>query len=335
MKKALLILTALVMCISMAACGGDDAETTASEETKVEETKPEHVHTSKGGWERDAKGHWQICECGEKFNAGEHKLGLKDICKKCESEIFTYDDGSCYITDYDENENPVRSSSYDEKGEMTYDCKCVWAKDKNGDYYPLEDTAYDYEEKTIVVTKYDENWYTVTIDTTDFDGKVIEVQRYEREYNADNRLLWEKLYVNDVLTWEVKDIEYIVEDGVVVNTISGTEISYYDDGTKVVSNYDNRGELSKETYYKADGTVEKVMTYEYDYDADGYVIAYRAFEDGGIVTEETYEWLDDGATYILTSTEYNKDGSKTVFEYDENFELISETKYDKNGNVIK
>jgi len=58
----------------------------------------------------------------------------------------------------------------------------------------------------------------------------------------------------------------------------------------------------------------------------------------GVLTEEliytTVTDEDGWMNYPGTVIEYHDDGSKTVTEYDENDNVISETKYDAAGNIV-
>ena len=90
--------------------------------------------------------------------------------------------------------------------------------------------------------------------------------------------------------------------------------------------------------YDADGNVTSTESWEYTYDDNGFITREKAYADGVLNTETVYKIVieDDGMfSYPETVTTYNEDGSKTVCVYDENDELISETKYDASGNVVE
>ena len=61
----------------------------------------------------------------------------------------------------------------------------------------------------------------------------------------------------------------------------------------------------------------------------------RTYDGDTLIKDSEYEISADGWSYIAKEIEYHSDGTKTVREYDENNELIGETKYDAEEKEIR
>lgn len=289
-----------------------------------------HTHQTLGAWDADLAEHWQVCaDCGEKMESGAHVLEDSDVCAVCNAQIVDWGDS-----------------------------KSVYLYHESGD--PLKMTDYDA------------------------DGKVMTETVYEYEYDADGALLHASTVTDGVLV-----------DESTYNTVHGESvlsecISYLDDGSKSVSQYDENGNITQSIFYDAEGGAELQSDSEYAlsadgewyeavciiteadgsksvgefsengdqtgvayYDAAGNLISreswvYTYHEDGtwqtmqyyrdDVLTSDTvYATVTDeygSTTYPETVTEYGENGEKTVTVYNENDEMVSETRYDANGNVL-
>ena len=95
MKRIILIFAALLVCLALFACGGEEVpnETPApdnssapveegepeasAEESTEPEAVPPHEHTFDGKWEQNTYYHWQSCSvCGQTGNGGDHEFTL-------------------------------------------------------------------------------------------------------------------------------------------------------------------------------------------------------------------------------------------------------------------
>lgn len=340
MKKMALILAGILLCTTLAACttpGGEHTDTTAQTEAattvSVTVTQPEHVHTATGVWERDAKEHWQVCEDGEKLNVAEHTFDEESICTVCKSMVDRTDEGEAYVNTYDEQGNLIRYTYYGADGSAVTEIVSEYATDAEGNYYEKKSTEYDYASSAIYISEYNEYEDQTARTVTDLDGNVQQKDRFDREYNADGDPVWEKSYTNDVLVQEIPSYKTYT-DGEYSMRFPASVIDYYEDGSKLVTEYNDQGEVDKETSYKADGTVETALHYVYEYDAEGNRKRIQTYEGEQLVKDEEYAVSADGWSYMAKETEYHKDGTKTVREYNENDELINESKYDAEGNLI-
>ena len=114
-----------------------------------------------------------------------------------------------------------------------------------------------------------------------------------------------------------------------------TVIEYYEDGTKLVSYSGELGEVETETLYNADGSVASVTRYVYETFEDGNWKRITVYKDDVMICDTEYVMDEEmGWSRKFMETEYHEDGSKTVFEYDENEEVVSESRYDAAGNAI-
>lgn len=110
-----------------------------------------------------------------------------------------------------------------------------------------------------------------------------------------------------------------------------TEKEVHEDSSWVIWEYDADGDLIKNTFYEADGSISFYNIYEYDENGNYYgMIQYDA--DGNKVLWLVEKYNEDNT--ICTSTIYEVDGSKTInihnyIEY--TCDIIS---YDKNGKFI-
>lgn len=350
MKKTALILAGILLCASLTACttpDGEPQESTGSADT-VAATEPateaatepeteaatEHVHTATGEWDRDAKQHWQVCEDGEKLNVGEHTLDDEGICSVCHSLVTDYGEGQFIVNNHDEHGDTVRYTYYDADGSVVEEEFTEYGLDAEGNCYELKTTRYDYTYGAIYVSEYNEYGDQTARTISDLEGNVEQTDRFEREYNDEGDPIWEKSYTNDVLVQEITGYQTYV-DGEYTMRFPETVIDYYEDGTKLVTDYGDDGEVAKETYYKADGTVEKEWTYTYETDSEGNWTSIKVYEGERLVKETEYALDADGWNYPVKETEYHEDGSKTVCEYNEYGELVSESQYDADGNLIQ
>ena len=343
MKKTALILAGILLCTTLAACtepGSGKTDTTAQTEVATDpvtetsaDTQPEHIHTATGAWERNAKEHWQVCEDGEKLNVAGHTFDVESICTVCKSMVDMTDEGEAYVNTYDEQDNLIRYTYFGADGSVISEIFTEYATDAEGNYYEKKSTEYDYANSSIYIGEYNEYEDQTARTITDLDGNVQQKDRFEREYNDDGKAIWEKFYTDDVLVMEITGYKTYT-DGEYSVRFPESVIEYYEDGSKLVTEYNDQGEVGKETTYKADGTVEAALNYVYEYDADGNYKHIKTYEGEQLVKDAEYAISADGWSYMAKETEYHTDGTKTVREYNENDELIGESKYDAEGNLI-
>ena len=163
------------------------------------------------------------------------------------------------------------------------------------------------------------------------NGNVELDRRFEHTYDEDGNKTLTKTYDNGVL---VEEVEFWVgsdEDG--TWSMSGKTTTYHEDGSKTVSDGDLEATWSSETTYDAAGNVVEELRYEYTQDENGEATSTKGYKNGKLFVETQAITTEEGEPGILW-IDYEEDGSKTVTEFDENFELVKETVYDAAGNVI-
>lgn len=324
-------------------------------------------HSHNPEWRVDKDSHWKECECGETSEVGEHTFEL-DICTVCGAEIKR-EDGK--ITDisvfnsygdwvhqlyFDEDENPVYEFTaeydYDENGNMT-----VGKIYSEGLLY--QSVEYDYgsdgftykkfesehmEDGSRYVVEYNEAGDPVCNYEYDADGKLIEARRSEYLTDENGELTGERVYINDVLSEEIKYAEGA--DGEEEYFYISERKEYYEDRSSFVEVYNEGGDIIRETSYDAEGKTvyDYELEYFYDdegnetsvekrengvlkekivfeYNEDGDIVAEKAYKEDVLVKESLYS-AGENFFYVSKIINYNEDGTTVVEEYDENGELI-------------
>lgn len=285
-----------------------------------------HTHASTEGWELNAKEHWQVCECGEALNTADHTLDEYSMCSVCGAEVWNYGDGAdVYL--YSAYGDPVRMTSYDADGNVTSDQRYECEYDADGN--KLTETYHEngvlrgertyeagvllqyidyYEDGGKGIMEYDENGNLTHNVFYDADGAVTSETWSEYACNADGE--W----------YETK------------NTMTDQ------DGAKYIGEFNEQGDQIAWRCYDADGNLEHDERYEFEYNNEGRKQVKRIYESGTLTEELIYVTVTDEygwMSYPQTIIYYHADGSKTVEEYNENDELVSETVYDAAGNVVE
>lgn len=278
------------------------------------------------GWDVDLTSHWQICnECGETVNLGEHKLkfddfGFAEICKTCGVEIVNWEDyTTVWLYDGSKDNggigNPVKFLDYNSNGELT------------------DVITFEYER--------------------DNSGNVVKSLEYR------NGAFFSECYYVMTDNGNFKEKENIISDGTVTTILyalnskgesyEASHIFKDTDGSKTVNEANEMGDLIKSTIYEADGTIFNVRSWEYTYNEEGEEVASKEYLDGELSSESTYKYIKEEYTYdnngqtvidrytrsyTDTYTQYWYDGSKTITVYDEDYNILSKTTYDANGNEI-
>ena len=236
-----------------------------------------HVHTP-GDWAVDLEKHWQVCtDCGEALNESEHTLDDLDVCTDCQAEVYTSDYGTdIYL--HDEQGNNIFALSYD------------------------------------------------------LDGQLLVTYTWEYTYDDAGNMLTMKEYADGQLSYEA---EYALGDDGFPYTAKDT--AYYEDGSRSYSEYDQWYNNTVSIWYDAEGNVTYHIRHEYEMNSDGFVVYQKDYEDDVLVSETEYGIIEDefGAyTYPAKEITYYEDGSKLITQYDENYEVISESYVDANGNPV-
>lgn len=189
----------------------------------------------------------------------------------------------------------------------------------------------DYDG-SVVVEMYDEHDNCTLYQQYDVDGSLLHDSVYEHTYNEAGHILSTKEYYFGELFCE-SEYTYISED----EYYTSKDTTYWEDGTKEYCEYDTFGSPVVDIIYDTDGQVLYNGRYAYTYDDNGNVLVQENYEDDVLVSKyeyAVYEEADDYYTYLAKETTYNADGSYVVVEYDENYNIISESYFDADGNPV-
>ncbi len=197
----------------------------------------------------------------------------------------------------------------------------------------VSDTHY-FADSTRLENTYDDNGNDLSETYYDADGNISAKFTYEYTYDNKGNIVLRKEYKNDTLYSET---EYSYKTDDPEDVYASQKTYYYDNLSKEVIKYDECGATISEVVYDAQGNVEFSATYENEYDDEGNFLNEKKYENGVLTCLREYSYYTNGysGTYTSKRTEYFENGSSLVTVYSENGEIISETHYDKDGNVIE
>ena len=319
MKKKNIIISAVLAAALLAGCG---AQTGADG----------HTHTVQGGWDFNGKEHWNTCECGEKMDAADHKLGDDMVCSGCGAEVWLMDDGSADVYAYDQFGNTQRYAYFDAEGSMVSESRYENEYDDAGNLQVVRfysdgvlqsENAYvsnDKGESSLVkstmfydngctINEYDEYGNMVHMADTDDAGNVEAESWYEYTMDSDGGF------------YESKYTERLPEGG------------------KLEAQYNPMGDIIVRVWYDEAGNETRVDTWEYEYNEEGQDDWQKQYTDGVLVYEITgygeYNGSEFSMRYPECIIEYYEDGTRLEQKYGSNGEIETETSYSANGDVVE
>ena len=305
MKNWIALLLALVMSLSLCACGVDDngKQDDGSKDGKVTVAKLTQVVMT----EKDSDGKDRTMKATLEYDEDQNVIATK-----------TYlDDKLYYEVTYDKDNKPLVELTYGDTGEI------------------IDRTENTYDEKGNCVER---------INTYKYDDTTVTVKRIST-FDANGNELTEKVYENGELSYEyhytytadgkLAKEAYINKDG---NEESSTEKTYDEQGNVLSVKVDGMLSGSYETYentYENGKLVEVKIYDQWDlegqqtglvrYDAQGNIILRVGYENGEewSRTEYTYENgklvkevdYDDGKENYTAVYTYNADGKITEVSY--------------------
>jgi antitoxin component YwqK of YwqJK toxin-antitoxin module len=296
MKKIIAISLALVMALSLCACGGDNAPGGSKDDEKVSVSLFTQVIMTEKDSDGDTDTMKGVVEYDENYNIIGTKTYIND---KLNYEV-TYDKD---IT------KPMLEKSYYEDGTRT--STEVYVYDENGNC--LERTStYDNGEETTVNKE---------IYTYDANGNILTEKRYEGgelyyefryTYTASGKLESETHNWNGEESWT--RYTYDEHDNILTEKQgSGEEV----DTSRTYENTYENGKLTEVKIYRGETLDERIC-----YDADGNEILEIGYSDG----EESYR---------SESTYENDKLVKNVVSYDGQQKSIALYIYDAKGNLTE
>ena len=221
----------------------------------------------------------------------------------------------------------ITESHYDADGNISY--KKVKERDRNGN--EIKDIDYRDEGELRWVTEYE------------YDAAGNQISCYYTQYDSDGKNYgWENSYdENGNITESVRydgngkvqsrnTYAYDADN----RQISSAE--YGKDGSlksETQSEYDNRGNEIKREHYNTDGKITSKILMEYD--ESGHEIKYVKYDAAGNTVEEGEHDYDENGNAVKY---VHYDGVRSVdysweSEYDENGNEIKHIEYDSEGNI--
>ena len=266
-----------------------------------------------------------------------------------------FEDGSYQIDTYDENFNTLRTVYHDAvenvendhrytysedgshmteqlymDGNLTYEQELRW--DNNTGCWEMT-AEWAYGDDGSMAYTYDDSGNPLSEIHYNSDGSLIVEYAYENVYDLRGNLIQIRTFTNGKLTQETEYIHGTDPDGSSWSR-SGKTTYHNPDGSKLVYDSDPESTWSTEITYDANGNVTHELRYEYLYNENGDSIGSRGYENGRLFTAYDALLDENGETVSILNTEYRDDGSKTVYEYDQNFDLVSEMNYAADGSII-
>ena len=118
-----------------------------------------------------------------------------------------------------------------------------------------------------------------------------------------------------------------------VCTVCGSEIVTFEDGTKMLTAYNEYGDCTRFVFYANDGSVESEDRYEHEYDADGNKVRETTYINGVLTSEYQYAQSAGGELYMTGDSYYYEDGTQSVNVYDEAGNILRSVFYASDGSV--
>lgn len=288
----------------------------------AEKENEETVHTHEAGavWEWNGTQHWHVCACGEKMDEEAHEVEETN-CKICGVEIWDLGDGSVLAISSTEYDDLHKMITYDADGNVVSETVNEYVYDENGNklsgkYYEdgvlqseetyvlteagenyVEESKGYYEDRSWFVNEYDKEGNVLRAYSCDISGDITSETLYEYGYRADGECYKTKM----------------------------TCLEAYG---STITEYNENGDMIRWETYDASGELESYETYEYGYDEDGEKLWMKQYAKDVLVYEVvSYGVFTDAfetTRYPKDVVEYHEDGSKTVYEYDQNGDVISQ-----------
>lgn len=283
-------------------------------------------HTHSGSWEADAVQHWKFCECGEKYETGEHTLDADNRCSGCGAEVLAGQE-STDVSLFNEKGDVTACTVYGAAGNITLDIRNEYTYDDSGNVRSLmrwengvltEESVFTDGMPDTCITHFADGAYQVAL--FDENSNIVSQVSYDAEDRMTGGVYTEYALGADENWYEVRSTT--------VDT----------DGTKYVFEYNGMGDETAVTVLDPDGNVTRSERYEITYTPAGNLDTRKTYSGDTLIQEEIflfvtadYGWANLPGTVI----DYHDDGTKTVTTLDEIGTQISETHYDAEGNVIE
>ena len=164
-----------------------------------------------------------------------------------------YEDGIRCRSEYDRWGDLINWYRYDGEDNLLSELHYEYTHDDDGTPHILR-MSNRYQDGSEYISEYNEYGEQTAWLAYGPDGTLTEEDRYEWEHDEEGHRLGQKVYINGVLTKEVRYFSYT--DGAGWWTREQHVTQYFEDGSKSVTEYDENGGLVSMTTYDANGNVK-------------------------------------------------------------------------------
>lgn len=280
------------------------------------------AHTHTADWEADAAGHWKTCDCGEKFESGEHTLDEYNRCSACGAEVIAGEE-STDVSFFNEKGNVTACTVYDAEGNVTLAVRNEYTYDESGNVR----SVMRYENGVLTVESVFKDGKPDTRIIHFADG-AYEVGLFDENGNIISQVGYN---AEEQMTFGIYS-EYALDDYGKWYEASSTTVEA--DGTQYVIEYNDMGDETAVTVQDPDGNVVRSERYEITYTDSGNHDTRKTYSGDKLIREEIFLFVTDEygwANFPGTVTDYHEDGTKTVTTFDETGAQVSCIHYDAQG----
>lgn len=135
--------------------------------------------------------------------------------------------------------------AYDKEDNVHYESYTETLLDENGEGYLIRETGTDYKTGIKTVGEYDSYMNPLLFEEYDFEGNLLSSREGHYEYSDDGFLLYKKILLNGK-----PEIEIFFDAETFYET---KKLSYEEDGSYTVTEYDENGNETSVTHYDAEG----------------------------------------------------------------------------------
>lgn len=351
--KRVLTLLALVVCVSLAACGTGSSSLTWQEQYDLgmrylsEGNYEEAIIAFTAAIEIDPKQSETYVGRGDAYiGSGETEENLTAAAADYEEALAI--DESLVDAWLGLADVYIRQGDYDKAMEILREALEKTGNDSSiaGKLAEMESGSFtDSSGKIRRMNWYGEggtltSFYTFAYDSqgrelslTSYDGEGNQLEHIENVYDQDGNLLAGNGLMSSAGLMQFGEYEYDANG----NQIQATYHANASSDSPVERQYryaydDDRNKIRQE-YYDSTGIMQSYETYEY---VNGQITrADSYYSDGTLSGYDFYEYTDDGQ--LLKRSDYNADGELIyyyVYAYDENGNNIGYTSYQADGTPI-
>lgn len=163
--------------------------------------------------------------------------------------------GTHSISEYDEEGDPVTWLFHDAEENLLTEVHYEYAVDGDGVRYMARATDL-YADGSSSISEFNDHGEQTVWQEYDADGNLLFDERYEWEYSEEGYWISQKVYTDGELTHLTEYATYTDESG--QRTFPKTITDYYLDGSKMISQYNEKGNLSSVKSYDAAGNLKAV-----------------------------------------------------------------------------